>query len=122
MILNHIDLCVANVLETRDFFEKCFDFKSVSEKRVESIAILKDDSNFTLVLNNSESNDNIIYPKRFHIGFIVENKDKVIDIYNKVKNYLSDFQSEISENNRGYMFYFYAPGKILVEVSCNKII
>lgn len=115
MQLNHLDLSVDNVIQSKEFFENFFEFKSVYDKQSEDIAVLTNDEGFSLVLQKNQSNKP--YPDSFHIGFILDNVEKVYQTYEKLKLNYSGFNSEITKNNRGTMFYFYAPGNILVEVS-----
>lgn len=119
MKLNHINLSVENVNETKDFFEKYFDFKCVDEKGDNVLAVLKGLDNFTLVLMSSSFNrdKSSEYPAAFHIGFLVDTKEEVMHQYAKLKNGNVPLENE-PKNMRGiFGFYFIAPGKILVEVS-----
>lgn len=49
------------------------------------IAILKGTDNFTLVLMNDKEG-NSSYPKDFHIGFMLDIREKVEETYTKLKD------------------------------------
>ena len=121
MKLNHIALSVTNVIQSKEFFETFFGFNCLTLKP--SIAILKDSQGLVFVLHKSKNEENIEYPEDFHIGFLLDSAEEVRQIYKKLKSVEHDFLiniTEIKDNNHGIIFYFNAPGKILVEVSCRN--
>lgn len=119
MKLNHLNLPVENVNESKVFFETLFNFKCVDLKGDNLLAVLKGKDDFTLVLMSSSFNRNesIAFPSSFHIGFLVNTKEEVILQYNKLKDGNITLENE-PKNMRGvFGFYSIAPGNILIEVS-----
>lgn len=122
MKLNHINLPVENVNESRQFFETYFGFKCTEVKGDNLLAVLQGKDNFILVLmSHSFNRDDIsAFPSAFHIGFLLETKEEVMQQYNRLKAGNIYLENE-PVNMRGvFGFYFYAPGNILVEVSSLK--
>ena len=115
MKLNHLDLHVPNVLETRDFFVGELGFTLISAPSASTIAILKDEGGFVLVLQK-QKHPNEKYPEGFHVGFYVDNRSEVDALHIKFKEKGMKI-SDIDSNRRGYFFYTYAPGEILIEVN-----
>ena len=52
MRLNHLNLTVPDVPRTREFFETYFGFRCVAEMGRDALAVLVDESEFVLTLNN----------------------------------------------------------------------
>jgi len=117
--LNHINLPVKNVTETRIFFEKYFDFKCIEVKGNDALAVLKGEGDFVLVLMSEAFNrqNNISYPDAFHVGFLVHEKEQVDHIFKKLSDGGVVLERNPSSMRGVYGFYFNAPGNILVEVS-----
>jgi len=118
MQLNHADLQVANVPETAAFFERHFDFEIQTNRNSTAVIVLSDRCGFILVLQRKKDPAEV-YPAGFHIGFRV---DDVAIVHEKRARLLEGGVEvgDILENNRGVMFYFTAPGDLLIEVSCPK--
>jgi lactoylglutathione lyase len=112
--LNHVNLPVADVLATRDFFEKHFGFRCIAEPTNADV-VLTDNAGLVLTISNFDHADKISYPKWFHIGFMQESDEKVDDIYDRLK--MAGMQLGKPENMHGARtFYFTAPGGFTVEV------
>lgn len=122
MKLNHINLPVSDVAASSSFFEQYFNFKCTEKKGDNLIAILQGIDGFTLVLmaNNFNRNGNSTFPDAFHVGFLLESRQDVTDVYNRLL--AGGFAAEQAPANMrgGYGFYFNAPGNILTEVTCNN--
>jgi catechol 2,3-dioxygenase-like lactoylglutathione lyase family enzyme len=120
MKLNHINLPVTDVAISVSFFEQYFDFKCIEIKGDNLLAVLQGSDGFTLVLmaNSFNRNGNETYPDAFHIGFFVETRDQVTDLYHRLLT--GGYATEHPPGNlRGsYGFYFTAPGNLLTEVTC----
>ena len=84
MKLNHINLVVNDVAKVARFFETFFDFKCNEIKGNNVVAILKGTDDFTLVIMKSKESGPR-YPESFHIGFMQESPDKVIELHKKLK-------------------------------------
>ena len=119
MALNHLNLTVPDVLETRAFFEKYFDFRSIverpNERTSDALAVLCDKSGFVLSLNNFDKADQVAYPGAFHIGFMQDSRQEVDAIYHRLKADGYELKAP-HEFHGAWTFYFRAPGGFLVEV------
>jgi catechol 2,3-dioxygenase-like lactoylglutathione lyase family enzyme len=115
MRLNHLNLTVPDVAQTREFFETHFGFRCVAERGRSALAVLVEESGFILTLNNFEQQTEVKYPGIFHIGFMQETKEKVDEIHERLK--AAGFEPEPPKEFHGaWTFYFRAPGGFLVEV------
>jgi catechol 2,3-dioxygenase-like lactoylglutathione lyase family enzyme len=115
MRLNHLNLTVPDVRQTRAFFETYFDFRCVFERGRDTLAVLTDDAGFILTLNNFNKADKPEYPGAFHIGFMQDSRERVDEIYQRLKS--EGFAMEPPREFHGaWTFYFRAPGGFLVEV------
>ncbi|MEP6903965.1 MAG: VOC family protein [Actinomycetota bacterium] len=117
MKLNHLDLSVSDVAQARDFFVEHFDFTCLEDKS-EKMSILRGADGFVLVLDKLKSNDSPNYPAQFHIGFILNNENEVENKRAQLQRAGIEVPHQLRKNTRGTMFYFTAPGGILIEVSC----
>ena len=120
--LNHINLPVRNVAETSAFFEKYFDFKCLEIKGDHALAVMKGADDFVLVLMSEafNRNNNAVYPDAFHVGCLVDEKEQVDGMFERLKNGGVSLDRSPSNMRGVYGFYFNAPGNILVEVSSSK--
>jgi catechol 2,3-dioxygenase-like lactoylglutathione lyase family enzyme len=115
MVLNHINLTVPDVARTRAFFETYFGLSCVVERGRDALAVLVDDSGLVLTLNNFDKADKVEYPGAFHIGFMQRSRERVDEIYQRLKT--DGFATEPPKEFHGaWTFYFQAPGGFLVEV------
>ncbi len=113
MPLNHLNLPVPNIAETRKFFESYFGFRCVSERPV--IAVLIDESGFVLTLSNFNGATEVEFPGAFHIGFGQESREQVDEFYRRLK--ADGFEMKPPHEFHGsWTFYFRAPGGALIEV------
>jgi catechol 2,3-dioxygenase-like lactoylglutathione lyase family enzyme len=115
MRLNHINLTVADVPKSRDFFSNFFGFKCVAERGRDALAVMVDDSGFILTLNNFDKAAEVAYPGAFHIGFMQDSREKVDEIHARLKAGGLDPQAP-REFHGAWTFYFEAPGGFTVEV------
>jgi catechol 2,3-dioxygenase-like lactoylglutathione lyase family enzyme len=114
MKLNHVNLPVADVSATRDFFEKQFGFHCIAEP-TDANVVLTDNAGLVLTISNFDHADEVAYPKWFHIGFMQDSDDKVDAMYDQLK--AAGVQLRKPENMHGaWTFYFTAPGGFTVEV------
>ncbi len=118
MILNHINLPVADVGATRDFFVKHFGMVQTLEVGKNFLVMLQDEGGMVLNISHFDKTDNseVQYHKDFHIGFFVETNADVDSFYTKM---IADTPVEDSPKKREgrYGFYVTAPGGIVVEVA-----
>ena len=115
MQLNHVNLTVPDVSQTRNFFETHFGFRCIVERGREALAVLINESGFVLTLNNFNKEQAIEYPGAFHIGFMQDTRERVDEIYGELK--AAGFDAPPPREFHGaWTFYVSAPGGFLVEV------
>ena len=115
MRLNHLNLTVPDVRQSREFFETYFGFQCVAEKGRDALVVLADESGFILTLNNFEKASKVEYPGAFHVGFMQESRERVDEMYQRLTS--SGFSAEPPKEFHGaWTFYLRAPGGFLVEV------
>ena len=117
MKINHMNLVVPNVVETANFFEKHFDFK-IQKTMGEIISILHGESDFVLIISNFPKTATFEYPADFHLGFYQPNEEKVLEVFDKLKRDNIELTQQPQKIRDRFGFYFYAPGKILIEITC----
>ena len=118
MRLNHIDLPVRDIAETRAFFEAHLGFIHVQTLGQDGLAILRDETGLVLVLSRWPKDPQAAYPGGFHIGFLLESEAMVRARYEAMRLAGVDLPSPPSHRRGGFQFYFEAPGPILVEIGC----
>jgi lactoylglutathione lyase len=112
MKLNHLNLTVTDVAETRKLFETYFGFTGSKEVGNEKFALLFGEDGFVLNLMRSAQ---VSYPETFHIGFMQESEERV----NEINRHLKDDGFDVNPPGKlhgAWTFYFRAPGGILIEV------
>jgi catechol 2,3-dioxygenase-like lactoylglutathione lyase family enzyme len=115
MRLNHLNLTVPDVRQTREFFERYFGFRCVSERGRDTLAVLLDESQFVLTVNNFEKASEVQYPGAFHVGFMLETRQQVDDMYARFQADGLDAPPP-REFHGAWTFYLKAPGGFVVEV------
>jgi catechol 2,3-dioxygenase-like lactoylglutathione lyase family enzyme len=116
MRLNHIDLPVRDIAQTRAFFEAHLGFVHVQTLGQDGLAILRDESGLVLVLSRWPKDPRAAYPGGFHIGFLLESEAAVQARYDDMLSAGVNLPSPPDHRRGGFQFYFEAPGPILVEV------
>jgi catechol 2,3-dioxygenase-like lactoylglutathione lyase family enzyme len=120
MKLQHLNLCVNDLTESKNFFENLFGFKTLDIKG-EAIAVMDDGHGFILVLSNAQAFGGAapVYPKDFHIGFFVDRPDEVDHMYERLQVTAGIVLDSEPKNMRGsYSLYFRALDNILFEITC----
>ena len=116
MALNHLNLTVPNVPQTRAFFETHFGFRCLAgAPQSDTFVVLVDESGFVLTLNNFSKAAEVVYPGAFHVGFRQDSREQVDGFYERLKADGFDMKPP-HEFHGGWTFYFRAPGGFLVEV------
>jgi catechol 2,3-dioxygenase-like lactoylglutathione lyase family enzyme len=115
MELNHLNLTVLDVSQTRAFFERYFGFQCIAEPQRDALVVLVDESGFILTLNNFDKTGEVVYPAAFHIGFRQDSREKVDAIHQRLKADGFDMKPP-HEFHGAWTTYFRAPGGFLVEV------
>jgi catechol 2,3-dioxygenase-like lactoylglutathione lyase family enzyme len=118
MRFNHLNLCVDQLDEARDFFATFLDFQFVEQKG-EAIVVMSDGHGFTLVLSHLRTavSKPQQYPDGFHVGFIVETPQQVDQVYQRLTLAPVELAHEPRNIRNTYTFYFTALNGILFEVS-----
>jgi catechol 2,3-dioxygenase-like lactoylglutathione lyase family enzyme len=115
MRMNHLNLTVPDVAQSRQFFETYFGLKCVAELGRNALAVLVDETGFVLTLNNFEKATEVQYPGMFHIGFMQESRERVNEINDRLKSGGIEVEAP-HELHGAWTFFFRAPGGFLVEV------
>jgi lactoylglutathione lyase len=115
MALNHINLVTPDVPKSREFFERYFGFRCVFDRGRDALAVLVDSSGFILTLSNVDKVTSVEYPGIFHIGFMQDSRERVDEIYQRLKTDGFDLEPP-KEFHGAWTFYFQAPGGFTVEV------
>jgi catechol 2,3-dioxygenase-like lactoylglutathione lyase family enzyme len=125
MRLNHIDLHVPDVAATRDFFVSFFGLRHVETRGSNGLAILQDEGGLEIVVSQPIAKfggaDAVSAgANTFHIGFILPNREMVDAQYETLRQAGAEISGPPREIRGGWLFYCYAPGRILVEVGCRS--
>lgn len=115
MQLNHLNLSVIDVRETKAFLVEYFGLTDGGGNA--NIGFLRDDNEMVLTLTSMKvgGESEVRYPATFHIGFIQEDEGKVNMIYDRlvVDGYAPPAPSR---QHGSWTFYFLAPGGFVIEV------
>lgn len=112
--LNHVNLPVADVAASSEFFEQYFNFKCTDIKGNNMLAVMEGEDGFILVLmaDTFNRNGNNNYPDAFHIGFLVDSHEQVVEVYDRLVEGGGNVTQPPGSLRGGYGFYFNAPGNI----------
>lgn len=114
MTINHINLPVSNVKRVSEFFETYLAFTIAEVKGDYAIAVLKNESNFILVIMPLKAND--VYPDAFHIGFMLDSIEDVDALHKKLSEGGINLSQSPKKIRDSYGFYFYFD-KIFIEIA-----
>lgn len=116
MKLNHINLTVTDVQEASDFLVKYFGMRSMGGNK--GMGFLTDEEDgwgFVLTLMKATAETQGKYSGNFHIGFFIERKETVDDLYRHLKE--DGFDIPVPEDTgHSYGFYVEAPGGFTIEI------
>ena len=115
MKLNHADLQVSNVSAARTFFETHFGFRCLFQRR-EELAILEDDAGFSFGVSNLFHSEPPVYPRDFHIGFILEREADVRAVHERLLKGGVEMRTELSKGGPNLYFMCSGPDGIGIEV------
>ena len=109
MRLNHLDLTVPNVAQSRAFFEKYFGLRCIVavSRGDDDVAVLTDEQGFALTLNNLDKRP-VEYPGGFHVGFMQDSRERVNEIHERLKS--DDFEVESPRKYHGAWTFFFRAG------------
>jgi lactoylglutathione lyase len=115
MKLNHLNLTVTDVPETRKFLETYFGLRRMEgSKENRNFAVLLDDDGLVLTLIGAGKATEVTYPATFHIGFIQESEGRVDEINQRLKD--DGFDVKPPQRLHGWTFSVVAPGGFAIEV------
>ncbi|MDL2398682.1 VOC family protein [Rhizobium mayense] len=122
MRLNHLDLHVPDVAATRDFFVSVFDFTEIETGRANGRAILRDDAGLELVVSRPAdafggADSASVGRNTYHIGFVLPSREAVDAQFERVNLAGCEICKPPSAVRGGWLFYCFAPGQVLIEVS-----
>jgi lactoylglutathione lyase len=115
MNLNHLNLTVTDVQETRKFLEKYFGMRGKGGN--DNIAFLTDENGMILTLTSMKlgKETEVRYPANFHIGFGQPREEAVNAINRRLKE--DGYDVPVPSRQHGsWTFYFRAPGGFTIEV------
>ena len=116
MKLNHINLAVADVPASRDFFAKYFGMVTSLELGRGVMAMMRDEGDMVLILSNFDKATEIHYPKDFHVGFYLDSREEVDTL--RARMVADGLDAEAARKRQGrYGFYLQAPGGFVTEVA-----
>lgn len=111
MKLNHLNLTVTDVPQTRELLERYFGLTCLAQ-REDTFAMMTDDNGSALSLMEGKKVD---YPGTFHIGFVQESEERVDEINRRLKH--DGFEVKSPARLHGaWSFYFQAPSGFMIEV------
>ena len=114
MTLNHIHLGTKNLNRSQTFYEDFFGFKKKFDHG--DGVFLENSRGFLIAIDPVENLPTL--PEWFHLGFCLENKDQVTQIYNKMKSKGIQFHREYQEYGEdAASFYALDPDGYKIEVS-----
>lgn len=125
MKLNHLNLTVPDVRETRAFLETYFGLQGTTNPYTgeaippgrggDFINVLFDDAGMVLTLTRATPGTEVRYPESFHIGFGQPSAEHVNEINARLK--ADGYEVEPPQRAHGsWTFYFRAPGGFVIEV------
>jgi lactoylglutathione lyase len=112
MVLNHLNLTVDDLERSKEFLVKYFGLTDQGGNR--KMTFLQDENGLVLTLMKAAEKAEVRYPGSFHIGFIVESKEKVNSINDMLKS--EGFDVPSPKKYHAWTFYFQAPGGFTIEV------
>jgi len=116
MRLNHLDLSVPDVAQSRAFFENYFGLRCIVavSRGDDDVAVLTDEQGCAMTLNNLDKRP-VEYPGGFHVGFMQDSRERVNEIHERLK--CDGFDVELPREYHGaWTFFFRAPGGFDIEV------
>lgn len=116
MRLDHVNLTVADVVETGNFLKKHFGFTDAFEDNNPGMAVLADGYGMHI---NLMKGSNVSYPKLFHIGFDMGTEAEVNAMNDRLKADGIEISSPKHAAWGSYTFHFTCPGgNFTIEVEC----
>lgn len=118
MKLNHLHIKAGDVKATCDFYQNYFGMRFAAQH--DGLQFLVDESGFLLAVHEYGKAQADL-PSWFHLGFCLDDPQKVRQLYERMKNDGVKFASELKgEDDEWLNFYCLDPGGSKVEVSWDK--
>ena len=118
MKLNHLNLGVTEIAETAAMFETYFGLRRAEGMPFnEKMAFLRDDNEALISLFRVKD---AAYPKIFHIGFIQDSVEQVLEVHAKLTS--GGFEPDQPKEEHGRTtFYVGSPGGVVIEVDAFRL-
>jgi catechol 2,3-dioxygenase-like lactoylglutathione lyase family enzyme len=117
MKLNHLNICTSDPNAAAEFFVKYFAFERAPTGMEDTICVVRDETGFVLLFSNFSKKAAPVYPDGFHFGFILETREAVNRMYERLQ--ADGHASQPPRMLHGsWTFYFTAPGNFLLEMQC----
>ncbi len=113
--MNHINLSVPDVQETRVFLETYFGLHFVESPTPQKIVVALDENDCIVALSNFSKSESYSYPAAFHVGFNLPSREAVDAMHERLT--IGGYEpGKRIEFHQAWTFYIKAPGGFLVEV------
>jgi lactoylglutathione lyase len=110
--LNHLNLTVTDVAAAAGFLERYFGLQADGGNA--GMAFLTDEDGFVLTLMKARRSEPPAYPSTFHVGFFIDDEDRVDQIHRRLEE--DGFDVAPPHRSHAYGFYVEAPGGFTVEL------
>lgn len=112
--MNHLHICAVDVAASQAFYERHFGFRKAFDHG-EGVFI-RDDQGFLIAIDPVSKP--FEYPAWFHIGFMMDDPQRVRDTYTAMQAEGARFAKELTDyEGEALVFYCYDPGGTRIEVS-----
>jgi catechol-2,3-dioxygenase len=118
--INQVNLSTSDLNGLAHFFAQVFDFRTTAEHPTGNFVVMTSESGFVLTLMMDNSLEEKPYPAAFHVGFLQPDCSAVLDLHTRIQAVHLPVPSPGSIRRDTFGFYVYAPGGVLVEVSCGS--
>ena len=115
MRMNHINLAVPDVAQSRAFLESYFGLRCLAAPDPDTIVVLADEDGCIVSLSNFKKTDAVVYPNGFHIGFMQASRAAVDALHGRLEGDGHPVGPR-KEFHGAWTFYFKAPGGFTIEV------
>lgn len=115
MRLNHINLSVPDIQETRKFLETYFGLRFMDPPENDKIVVALDKNDTLIALSNFSNREEFSYPATFHVGFNLPSREEVDALHDRLvaDGYKVGRRTEL---HVAWTFYLHAPEGFMIEV------
>ncbi len=118
MTLNHLHIGSTNLEKSQNFYKTFFGFKKKFSHGDKGV-FLEDDKGFLMAIDEYDIVEP--FPSWFHIGYCLDSKEQVKNIYdNMLKNDIKILKDYEEYGDEAAAFYAYDPDGNKIEVSWHK--